>query len=342
MRQQIGVTMPCLQAPLVEVPLFARAAEDAGFDSAWDYEFFRNPFVMHAAAAATTTRIQLAVGLAVAPTRTPFEMANAAADVDELANGRLLLGVGIGGPEFVETLHGASIARPVNRMREYLTVLRRSWEFLSTGTAEPFDGERERYSLPAFNPWGTRTMARSRIPTYLGAMGPRMLQLAGELADGTIGYLQTPRYVRECVLPNLEIGARRGARNPASVEVVGMVICSISDDRTEALRRARIQVGMYVAHPSSDRVVAFHGLEADQHALRAALLSGGVGALENATSHALVETFSISGTPEEARRQALQYEGVLPHLVLHTPYMPPLSIEETRDAYSGILRTFSR
>src|SRR5439155_9882175 len=82
-RGRIGVSLPMLNQPYERYPEFASLAENAGFDSVWDYEFFRNPFITHALNARATSRIQLGTGIATAAPRTPFEMANAAADVDE-------------------------------------------------------------------------------------------------------------------------------------------------------------------------------------------------------------------------------------------------------------------
>ena len=80
-RSRIGVSLPMLNQPYERYPEFASLAEDAGFDSVWDYEFFRNPFITHALNARATNRIQLGTGIATAAPRTPFEMANAIAAV---------------------------------------------------------------------------------------------------------------------------------------------------------------------------------------------------------------------------------------------------------------------
>src|SRR5258708_23158600 len=85
---RIGITMPVLNQPFDKFPELAALADEAGFDSVWDYEFFRNPFVIHATCAPRTTRIQHATGIATSCSRSPFEMANAAAAIDELTGRR--------------------------------------------------------------------------------------------------------------------------------------------------------------------------------------------------------------------------------------------------------------
>jgi 5,10-methylenetetrahydromethanopterin reductase len=337
----LGVSMPVLQTPVAKFPIFAKLADDAGFRSLWDYEFYRNPFVIHATTAAVTDKIGLATGIAEAFIRSPFEAANAAADVDEMSHGRAILGLGPGGPDFLEGFHSTDAAHPVARMREYIDVVRMTWDYLGAGApAMSYEGEHYRFQSPPLNPWGGRELARGRIPIYLSAMRPLMLQLAGEKADGTLGYLQTPEFIEQRVRPNLVKGAQRAGRDPASVDHAALVICCVSDDRAEALHRARIQVGMYAAYPISDVAINFHGCEAEQAAIRQAMMSGGIEAIEGATDDRLVERFALVGTPDEVREQLRRYEDALPHIVLHTPYVPPLRPEETEDAFRNIVETF--
>src|SRR6201998_4693549 len=111
-QSRIGLPLPMLNQPYERYAEFAALAEDAGFDSVWDYEFYRNPFITQALNARATSRIQLGTGIATAAPRTPYEMANAAADVDELSGGRTLLGLGTGGGGWVGCLQCLEPAGP--------------------------------------------------------------------------------------------------------------------------------------------------------------------------------------------------------------------------------------
>src|ERR1700757_1959562 len=93
---KLGISMPILNQPYAKFAELAGLADAAGFDSVWDYEFFRNPFMIYATCAGSTTNIRHATGIATACSRSPFEMANAAADLDELTNGRALIGLANG------------------------------------------------------------------------------------------------------------------------------------------------------------------------------------------------------------------------------------------------------
>jgi probable F420-dependent oxidoreductase len=337
--KRLGITMPTRTVALDRVAEYARWADEAGFDSVWDYELYRNPFSMLCLCAVNTERALLATGLAAGFPRSPFELANAMADVDELSGGRALLGLGTGVPEFLEAFHSTSAAHMVARMSEYIDVLRLCWEHLHTMEPVSYAGQHYRLESPPLNPWGGRHTARSRIPIYLAAMRPKLMGLCGEKADGWLGYLATPRFIEERVRPAIAAGAQRVGRDPSEVQIATEIICSVSPDRDIAYRRGRIHVGFYVAHPVSDVVVELHGLQDEVLALRQAMMTEGLAAFEQ-TPDSLVEAFSITGTPEEARQKLPDWEDAYDDLVLHTPYVPPLDAEESEDAYRNIVEAF--
>jgi alkanesulfonate monooxygenase SsuD/methylene tetrahydromethanopterin reductase-like flavin-dependent oxidoreductase (luciferase family) len=168
-----------------------------------------------------------------------------------------------------------------------------------------------------------------------------MLDLVGRKADGWIGYLATPDLVRDQVRPKVAAGAEAAGRDPSDIDLMLELICVVHDDPEVAMQRARKQVGFYVSHPSSDPIVAFAGLTDEVNALRANLFSEGLAAFEK-TPNAVVRTFSITGTPDEARARLADWEGIVDHLVFHTPYVPPFTAEESEDSYRNILAAFKR
>jgi probable F420-dependent oxidoreductase len=338
---QLGITMPSRTATMERLCDYAEWADEAGFDSVWTYELYRNPFAILSTCALRTSKARLATGLAGAFPRSPFAFANEAADVDELSGGRTLIGMGTGVPEFLAAFHSQNFEKPLARMRDYIECVRRSWEYLNTGEAEAYQGTHYQFVAPPFNPWGLRPIPRTRIPIYLASLSTKMTQLAGELADGWMAYLATPQWVRERTRPWLEEGAKRGGRDVSELDLAVEVICSVSSDRELAYHRGRIHTGFYVAHPVSDAVVAMHGLEAERDAVRVALMTKGLDGLAE-TSDKLVEVFSITGTPEEARQKLDAWTADIPHVVLHTPYIPPLSAEDSEDAYRGIVDAFAK
>ncbi|MCK9504473.1 MAG: LLM class flavin-dependent oxidoreductase [Porticoccaceae bacterium] len=339
---RLGISMPGLNQPIHKFAELAQLAEQGGFDSVWAYEFYRNAFIMQSQAALTTKNIQLCIGLAASSQRTPFEMANAAADVDELSGGRLRVVVGTGGGNFAEYYNGTDIDRPASRVKEYIHIMRLYWQHLRTGEQMEYQGEFYRFATPPINPFGSRPLARPEIPLYIGALRPAMLRLAGAQASGAMGFFMTPNFIEKHMFPHIDEGAVKAGRDPAEIDLANYLICSVSDDREVAMRRARIQVGCYAAYPVSTFIADEEGLAEDRNAVVKALLEKGPQALEHATSDALVERFSIAGTPDECREKLKEQQKVTPHVVLHTPYVPPLNAAESEDAYRNIVRTFAR
>jgi alkanesulfonate monooxygenase SsuD/methylene tetrahydromethanopterin reductase-like flavin-dependent oxidoreductase (luciferase family) len=322
------------------VSALAALADAAGFDSEWSYEVFRNPLLVTAAAAMATSQARVGTGIVGAFSRSPFDLANSAADLDDMSGGRMMLGIGTGAPEALRAFHSSHGDSPIPRMREYLDVLRRSWEFLSTGMAAQFDGDHFTFRPPPVNPWGAREMVRPQIPVYLAAMRPHMLQLCGSRADGWIGYFFTPELIESYVRPHLAQGAAKAGRSDSEIEVCIEMVCSISPDRELAMSRARRQVGFYAVHPITDGLMRDYGLIDDVNDLRARFRSEGVEAFAHTTDR-LVEKLSVTGTPEEARQKLDVYREQVDLMLLHTPYVPPLSVDDATDAFGNIVTTFA-
>jgi probable F420-dependent oxidoreductase len=338
---KLGVTMPTRTVDLKRVPQYAKWGEEAGLDSVWDWELYRNPFTMLSLSAVVTDRTLLGTGLSVAGSRSPFEMANAAADVDDLSGGRMLLGMGAGVTEFLGAFHSNNNQKPFTRMSEYIECLRLCWQYLRTGDAPSFEGEFYRFQSPPFNPWGQRHLEREQIPIYLGAIGPRMLDLVGRKADGWIGYLGTPSYVADHVRPAIARGAQAAGRTVADIDLMLELICCVHPDRDVAVARARKQVGFYVSHPSSNPIVEYAGLTDEVNELRGRMMSEGLKAFED-SSDKLIETFSLTGTPDEVVSRLGEWEGIVDHLVFHCPYVPPFTAQESEDCYRQISSAFKR
>lgn len=337
----LGITLPTHNTDIDACVDLAVDAESAGFDSVWAYEIYKDPTVTLAAVARATTRIQIATAPLVLFSRSPAVSAIAAADLDELSGGRLIFGVSAGSPEQLAFLHGLTSERPVERLRECIAAIRAAWRYFETGETTIHQGEFYLLGMPGPNPWLVpRPRLRNPPPIYIAAVRPRMLALAGEVAAGGLGYMFTVDYARDIALPALARGAERAGRDPASVHLGNETVCSVSADREVAMRRARIQVAQYVAHPATEYIAAHHGLGEAVVAARDGIVTHRPGAAEDVVSDELVELFTISGTPDECLRKFSTFAEVLTHIVLHPPYVPPLTAAESADAFSNILDTF--
>src|SRR6184192_1908125 len=167
----------------------AQEAERLGYESVWVTQMpdARDAAVLLAAYAAATQWVRLGTGVLPIYTRHPTAMAQMAATLDEVSGGRFILGMGISHKVTVETMWGLKIEKPVEAMREYLTIVRTS---LRDGGCS-FEGShftaRWSYSAPR----------RPDLPIMISALNPRMLELAGEMADGVVLYMCLPAYIRD-------------------------------------------------------------------------------------------------------------------------------------------------
>ena len=218
------MTMPGLNQPIDAFPRMAKMAEDAGFDSVWDYEFYRNPLVIHGMTAQATSTIPLGTGLVTTAGRSPFVMANAAADVDEASGGRLILGISTGAAAFTDLMNGADSNRPAARTREYVTLLRKIWDWTAgdgVADGETFGGEFYKFTAPEINPFGRRPLERKRIPIYTAALRQTMCRLAGEISDGVIGFMLPPGICERYTCPaSKKERTRQAATSPTSTSPV--------------------------------------------------------------------------------------------------------------------------
>jgi F420-dependent oxidoreductase-like protein len=220
----------------------ARAAEALGFTTGWvpHIPWSLDGLTALALAGQVTNRIEL--GTAVMPTypRHPMAMAQQAMSTQAATNGRLVLGVGPSHPVVIESMHGLEYARPVHHTREYVEVLRAA--FAGSGHVE-YRGEVFGFASMLTVPGSTPA------PIMIAALAPKMLQLAGELTDGTITYWANERAVGEHIVPRIAAAAD-AAERPAPRVVVGLPVAVVGDadagrDRAEKLFAAYLNIPTY-------------------------------------------------------------------------------------------------
>ena len=227
-RLRFGLRMPpCVR--IDEVADFARAAEEAGIDTAWfpDSQFlWRDVWTTLALAAERTERIRLGTAVTNFETRHPAVTAAAAATIEELAPGRVVLGVATG-DSAVKTLGLPPTRLP--RMREEIARLRA----LLAGEAVVYEGTEGPYAGRAMR---VRAAPGRPLPIFVAATGPRALELAGEVADGAIVLSGTAPPLVERALARVRAGAERAGRDPAELEICLAAHTAVAADGREAAR----------------------------------------------------------------------------------------------------------
>ena len=334
---KFGLVLTGDQVSLDETVAFARRAERANFDSIWVTELWRDAFVPLAAIAAATDRIRLGTGVALTMARSPVLMELAAAGVDELSKGRLVLGIGAGPRAWNEQWHSVPFYPPAEHLQEYADVLRLMWGAHS-GKSVEYPGKYlkiqgyQRYTVPY----------REEIPIYFGAVIPRSLRATGASADGLcIATLQTAKYIREVARPEVEAGMRQSGRGERPFEYVTLLLCSVDADREKARRRVRGQVAYYSTFGYYDAALDLHPVAEEVARIREAAARGDTQAMIEAVSEEMIDLIALAGTAEECREAAKRYGGLVDEVILYTPTLG-LSRSEILGNHEAILKAFTR
>ncbi len=218
----------------------ARRAESWGYESLWvTHGSGRDSFLVLSAYAQATRSVGLGNGVVPIYPRHPIALAQEALTLAELSGGRFRLGIGVSHRPTMEEGLGLAMGKPVEVMREYVAVLRAAL----AGRAE-HAGERYRvhwaYGLPR---------PPAPPPVLLAGLSPKMLELAGEIADGAVLWLCAPAYVREVALPAILRGRRRAGQSLEGFEVVAAVPVALTDQAEAAAALFQEELTRYLALP---------------------------------------------------------------------------------------------
>lgn len=285
-----------------EIVKYASLAEKSGYDSVWIAEDmgFRDAMVPLAALAVSTKRIKLGTGILPIYYRCPTLNAMTAATLDELSGGRLILGLGSGAPRFLAA-QGIASNKQLDALREYIEITRRLLR-----------GESVRYNGHFHNLTDVKLSfksPRTTIPIYLAARRERMLQLAGETADGVFvsdGFCSEDyiRWARE----NVRKGLKKAGRSPTDVDFSCAVLLSVADDHDEAKERVKPYVLTVLSRGYLDPFLKMWGLTAaDITPARKAWLKGNIRLACKKAPDALIDGSAIYGTPKECKKRMARF-----------------------------------
>jgi 5,10-methylenetetrahydromethanopterin reductase len=292
----------------------ARAAEQAGFDQFWVSNdlFLRSVWVILASVARATRRIRIGTCIVNPYTLHPAEIAMAAATLDELSEGRFLLGLSSGAEDFLGWI-GIPAGRPVTAVSQTVAALRRLWRAQRDHTPATFSGV-QGWTRDAYLRFPVR-----ELPIYVGAMSPRMLRLIGSDADGGLPLLFPPEHFAEAML-HIGQGAASAGRSVDEVDVAACIWCSIAHDRAAAERVLREKIAYY-GHAFSPSILSRVGLtRADFAPIQDALSAGSLTAAARLVTPDMLR-MGVLGTARDLLPR-------LEHLVAlgahHLSFGPPL------------------
>jgi len=292
--------------PIREAMEYVRYAELRGFEAVWQAEsrLVREATVPMAAYAAVTERIKVGSGVVNTWTRNAGLMAATFSTLDDLAPGRILLGIGAWWEPLASKV-GIDRREPLRAMREVVEVTRR----LLAMERVTFKGDFVNVTdIELDIVHGDRSP--KKVPIYVGATGMKMMELAGEIADGALlNYMVGPAYNRQAMAA-LEAGAARAGRNADDMDRPQLVVCSMDEDREAALDRARELVTQYLGQ--QPHIMKASGVDPSLLDEIAKVLTWPAGPMEihramRLVPDEVVQLITASGTPAECKAKVQEY-----------------------------------
>ncbi len=301
---RIGLTLPRSEdLPRREIVEVVQQAEALGYESVWVGESWgRDGFTWLAQLACHTKTIKLATGITPVFSRTPALIAQTVASLDEISEGRVILGLGTSGPIVIENWHGVLFDRPLRRTREYIEIVRLI-----------LSGERVNYTGQIFQLKGFRlpfTPVRAKVPIYVASLGPQNLRLTGELADGWL-----PIYLASSYLPefqrDLEAGAKSVGLSLNAVDVAPYVLACVAEDVEAAKKLVRAHLAYYIGGMGTfyANLIARYGFADEVSRVREAWGTGDRRMAAERVTDAMVASMAICGSPREGREQLEKYRS---------------------------------
>jgi 5,10-methylenetetrahydromethanopterin reductase len=310
---KLGLIFPGGGMRIRDMVAIGKEAEEAGFDSLYVTEAWRSGFVPLTALTLATQRVRLGSYVLNAYGRSPLLTGMSAIDLDELSDGRLLLGVGSGNRHINEDWHGIPHAEPYQKMKEYIECLK---QIVRTriGTPVVYEGKIHRmHWTPAIDP------VRESIPIYLSAIFPRMVKVAGQVADGVaIGALNSPEYIRTVLQPRVREAAAQVGRDPQALGYLMAIFVLVSEDREHARQAAREAICRLFSplpHPYYDFLLREQGFSAAADAAQKLVPQGKLKHAAEAIPDEAIDRLTIAGTPVECRKRIAAYEGIVEEVI---------------------------
>jgi 5,10-methylenetetrahydromethanopterin reductase len=275
--------------PYWKLAAYAMVAEKQGFNNLWvtDHYGNRNVYVALASAAMYTNKITFGTGVTNPWMVHPVITAQAIATLNELAPGRVVLGIGAGDKTTLEAV-GIEMGKPLAAVKEAIDIFRK----LTAGENVAYQGEVFKTAGAKFN-----FKIKNKIPVYVGAQGPKMLEMAGKIGDGILVNASHPSDIKFAVQMAGE-GMKQAGKKPEDVDIAAYASFSVSEDPKKAIKAATPVVAFIVAG-SAPPVLEKHGInpvKADE--IRNALKAGNFPAAIGAVTPAMIDAFSICGTPD--------------------------------------------
>ena len=296
------------------ITTISREAEDAGCHSLYTVDAGRSATVTAAAVINATQTTRVGTYIVNAYAREPWMTGIEARDLNEISDGRFVLGVGTGNLHFNDLYMGVDSSKPLAKMRDFMEIV---GAVVNGRAAERvrYEGDRHRIRWRA-----TWEPATSKVPVYLSASGPKMVRLAGEVSDGVaVGIMSSVGFLRDIVRPNARLGAETAGRDPDVLVFPMAATVSINGDRQSARDASRASICKLfhpIPHPYYDsqlRQLGF-GEFADQAAQL--MPAGHLREAMDLVPEEVIDAMTITGNLDECVARIREYEGIADEVIL--------------------------
>ncbi len=293
-------TIVPLPAPILTAQ--AQQLEALGLEGLFAPQVYGPPFVPLATAAGVTSRLRLATGIALAFTRSPFETAVAAMDLDRISGGRFTLGLGTSVQAWSEGFFGMEYGKPLAHLREVVEIVRMVIANSHTGELTGYDGAYHKLDFSGFNPLGGPV--RTDLPIWIAGLRTPLIRLAAEIADGVIGHpIWSIDWATTKVQDDLKAGLAKGGKRRSDIEFNMWLFVAPNDDRKQAIEDARATVAFYGGIEQYEDYFAAHGFRKEARMLQEGVQRGDYLSVKHLVTDEMAQTFVVCGTPDEVRKR---------------------------------------
>ena len=299
--------------PFADVEAHVRRVEALGYDGIKVPETVNDGMITAALVAEHSERLRIVTAIILAFPRSPMQLAYSAWGVQQLAGGRLNLGLGTQVKGNIEGRYGVPWTPPIGRMREYLQAMQAIFAAFQSGEGVRYEGEQYRITRlqPRFNPGPIDCPPPS---LWLGAVNPAICRLAGELADGVLTHPtnSSPRYLREVTLANIAEGAKRTGRDPSEVELIPSLQLLTGATQAEIDRQREVvreSMGFWYSTPPSWPTLQIHGFTELGPRLRELTRAGKWDEMSSLISDELIDALMPEGAYDRIADVILEWYG---------------------------------
>jgi len=303
--------------PAPALTMLAQQAEAQGLTGIFAAQVYGPPWIPLATAAAATSNLELASGIAIAAARSPFETAMAALDLDRVSQGRFTLGLGASIMAWTRGVYGAPEHKPLAHLRETVAAVRHIVRGAHLGLT-PFEGRYYRADFAELQP--TAPPVREEIPIWIAALRGPAVGLAAEIAQGVMGHpMWSLDWAVERIQPDLAAGLARAGRKRDDIELNLWLWCVPNSDEAEAIEDCRTTMAFYGGMKQYESFFEAHGFGEQARKLQDYVHKRDLAGAASQVPDEMVRTFVLCGKPERVRERVERAWTVADSLVLIPP-----------------------